>query len=244
VRTVTLTLARFTQEDRSEWLHCASALLPEAERERVAAITDPDARALHALGRASLRLIGARAGGGSPDQVAIEVSAAGKPYLADLPDVHVSVAHTGRVVVTAACAYSAVGVDVEQLRPPTTSTRRLARRLFSEAEVSALAEIPEAELADWFVTAWTLKEAIGKALGVGIAPALAGAVLEVRDGAPALTSVWSGPPAGAWTLHVMRAPDGDEKIAVALPAPNIALGSIWRLSVGDLRRALRGEGGS
>ncbi len=238
--TVALTLARFTQEDRSEWLAGADRVLSEAERQRVAAITDPEARTQHAIGRATIRLIGSRSGDRPAQGVAVAVSEAGKPWLPDLPHLHVSVAHTRGLVVVAACRHTAVGVDVEHELGATKDPRRIAQRFFNETEVASLGELPDAEVADWFSSAWTIKEAVGKALGVGMVPALSGAVVTqvpALSGAVvkpavqrlALTSVWSGPPADRWTIHQLR--DGNEKIAVALPAPNIDLGPVLRLTL-------------
>jgi phosphopantetheinyl transferase len=70
---------------------------------------------------------------------------------------------------------------------------------------------------------WTIKEAVGKALGDGMLPALSGAVVRREAGRFTLASVWRGPPADSWTLHQLTAPAGTEKIAVALPAPNVPL---------------------
>jgi 4'-phosphopantetheinyl transferase len=239
VATVELMLAWFTDADRSEWVESAAALLSEAERQHIAAISGTAVRAQHAIGRAMIRLIGAQAGGCLPHRVAVAVSDAGKPRLADLPDLHVSVAHTGGVVVAAACRHTAVGVDVERDPTATKDPRRIARRFFNETEAAALRDLPEDQAADWFSSAWTIKEAVGKALGVGMVPALSGAVVEGEVGGLALKSVWSGPPADRWTIHQLRAPNGNEKIAVALPAPNIALGSVSPLTIEDFARATR-----
>jgi phosphopantetheinyl transferase len=206
-------------------------VLSEAEREHLATISDPDARTQHAIGRAAIRLLGARASGRHPASLAITTSETGKPQFADLPDLNVSVAHSGRVVVVAACASAAVGVDIEPALATLNDPRRLAGRLFAESEVASLQDVPDAEVADWFSTVWTMKEAVGKALGVGMIPALSGAVTERRAGGSALAEVWTGPPAESWTLHQLRAPGGTEKIAVAVPAPGVALGTVSGLTL-------------
>jgi phosphopantetheinyl transferase len=238
VADVGLTLVRFTKGDISEWLAVTARLLSEAERQHVANMTDRQACAQHAIGRASIRLIGAQAGDVPPQSVAIKVSDAGKPRLADLPDLHVGVAHTGGVVVAASCWHTTVGVDVEREVMATKDPRLVAERFFDETEVASLRDLPDAELAGWFSSAWTIKEAVGKALGVGMVPALSGAVVEGGVGGLALKSVWSGPPADRWTIHQLRAPNGNEKIAIALPAPNIALGPISLLTLEDFASAV------
>ena len=222
--TVTLTLARFTPADRDDWLAAATAVLSDAERDRLAQKRDADGRAQHAIGRALLRLIGAGASGRDPAQLEIATAGEGKPVLAELPDLGVSVAHSGRAVVVAACHGAEVGVDIEPPPADIARARRLAERRFSAAEAAAVRALPDAEAGAWFARAWTTKEAVGKALGVGMIPALAGAVVSTR--ADALVSVWSGPAAGGWTLHQLPAPGGEEWIAVALPAPAVELGAL------------------
>jgi 4'-phosphopantetheinyl transferase len=229
--TVSLTLARFTEDDRSDWLASALAVLSRAEQEHVATMLDSDARTQHAIGRAMLRLTAAKASGRRPEGLGVDVSDFGKPVLAGIPDLHVSVAHTAHAVVTAVCSGVAVGVDIEPVLPTVPDPRRLAERLFAEAEVASLRDIPDAAIADWFSSAWTIKEAVGKALGHGVVPALAGAVVESRAEGLALASVWSGPPAHSWSVHQLTAPNGTEKIAVAVPAPGITLEPVSQLTL-------------
>ena len=114
--TVTLTLARVTPDDRDDWLEIAAGLLSDRERERLDAMPDPDRRAQHAIGRALLRLIAAGASGRHPADVEITNSGEGKPELAELPELGVSLAHSGRAVVVAACEGAPVGVDIEPAR--------------------------------------------------------------------------------------------------------------------------------
>ncbi len=226
--TVTLTLARFTPTDRDQWLATAANLLSAEERAPLQARPDPDRRAQHAIGRALLRLIGAEASGHLPTEIEITVSDEGKPALADAPELGVSVAHSGRVVVVAACPGATVGVDIEAPPEDAARCRRLAERRFSETEAAALGELPDAAIGDWFARAWTIKEAVGKTLGVGMIPALAGAV--VSNDADALVSVWTGPPAESWTVHQLLAPGGEEWLTVALPVPGVKLGAVTQLT--------------
>jgi phosphopantetheinyl transferase len=234
VSTVSLTVARFPEADRADWLASAVAVLSDTEQEHVASMLNPDARTQHAVGRAMIRMGAAGVGAGSehqPKQIVVTVSDLGKPRLPEIPDLYVSVAHTGRVVVVAACLGADVGVDIEPAYPTSADPRRLAERLFAHAEVASLRNMPDDALADWFSSAWTIKEAVGKALGVGMVPAFSGALVEGRAEGMTLASVWSGPPADSWTVHQLTAPDGSEKIAVALPAPGITLEPVSQLTL-------------
>jgi 4'-phosphopantetheinyl transferase len=240
VPTVALTLARFEPTNAAEWLAAAVPVLNGDEHRRLAATPDVTARAQHAVGRALLRLVGACAGAGPAGSVAITVSDAGKPALSELPDTGVSVAHSGRAVVVAACRGAEVGVDIEPIPTDAASVRRLAERRFSEAEIATLRELSDDTAAEWFTRAWTIKEAVGKALGVGMIPALAGAV--VGSHAEALVSVWSGPPAASWTLHQLPAPGGEEWIAVAIPVPRVELGTVSQLTLEAFAEAAASRG--
>jgi phosphopantetheinyl transferase len=237
--TVTLTLARVTPTDSDDWLEIAAGVLSDRERERLEAMPNSDQRVQHAIGRALLRLIAAGASGRRPADVEIRVSGEGKPELAELPELGVSLAHSGRAVVVAAYEGAPVGVDIEPVAAGSASSRRMAQRRFSAFEAAALRELPDAAVSDWFTRAWTTKEAVGKALGVGMIPALAGAVVSSR--ADALVSVWSGPPADSWTLHQLPAPGGEEWIAVAIPVPRVELGTVSQLTLEAFAEAAAGR---
>ncbi|MER7458712.1 4'-phosphopantetheinyl transferase superfamily protein [Micromonospora sp. NPDC126480] len=95
------------------------------------------------------------------------VGPAGDPDRSAGPvEVPVSVSRTGGLVVVAVRAGGPVGVDVERLRP--VPALDLARRWYDPAEVAWLAGRPGAGLARDFLRLWTAKEAVGKALGVGL----------------------------------------------------------------------------
>ncbi|MET8120032.1 4'-phosphopantetheinyl transferase superfamily protein [Micromonospora sp. NPDC005189] len=78
----------------------------------------------------------------------------------------VSISRTAGIVVVAARRAGPVGVDVERVRPLPALT--LARRWFAPAELAWLDGRPEAGRAVDFLRLWTAKEAVGKALGLGL----------------------------------------------------------------------------
>jgi phosphopantetheinyl transferase len=236
--TIQLTLVRFSRPERSQWLARSAALLSGAELERIAAITDPDTRTRHALGRALLRLMAASAAGTSPLDLEVAVTETGKPWLPGHPDLHVNVSHTRRAVVAASASVAPIGVDIEHPAGTTVQPQRLAQRLFASAEVRTLGELPDDGLADWFSSAWTIKEAVAKALGIGVIPALSEVVVERGDDGLKLAAVGVGPPAESWTLHQLVAPGGSEKIAVAVPAPDVELESVSVLTLQSFARAV------
>ena len=241
-RTVRLSVARFSRHDRSRWLARAAALLNGPELERVAAIVDPDTRAQHAVGRAILRLLAAQTLRRSPLDITVAVTDTGKPWLMELPDLHVNVSHTRGTVVVASASVGPVGVDIEQPAATAVHPHRLAHRLFARSELQTLPELSDDGLAEWFSSAWTIKEAVGKAIGVGVIPALSEVVVETGDDGLALASVGLGPPAESWTVHQLTAPGGSEKIAIAVPAPGVALAPVSVVTLAELERAASGHG--
>jgi 4'-phosphopantetheinyl transferase len=237
MRTALVTFARFTRRDRADWLAAAARMRRAGERDRLAVISDPDLRVGHALGRALVRLIAAEASGHDPCELTFDVSDGGKPALQELPDLGFSVSHSGRVVAVATCEGIPVGIDVEQPRAIVPQPRRLAQRTFAGSEVAALMPLPDEPFDERFSEAWTIKEAVGKALGVGVVPALSGVVLDCGSVPLRLVRVDGGPPVESWTLHQLTAPGGCEKLAVALPAPGVALAAVAPVSLaGFIRR--------
>jgi phosphopantetheinyl transferase len=225
VATVRLVLVRFTEEDRPQWLARAQPLLSEGERRRVASTRGLDQRACHAIGRAAVRWLVAAETGCDARAVRISASRTGKPELAKFAGLHVSVSHTGRAVLAGLSLGAALGVDIE--RPPdgATDLRRVVRRTFAPEEVDSVRNLSDPALAEWFSSAWTVKEAVGKALGLELAACLRGVHLKrgPSEREPSLARVDGGPPASAWTIRQFAAPGGNERIAVALPAQAITL---------------------
>jgi 4'-phosphopantetheinyl transferase len=80
----------------------------------------------------------------------------------------VSLSHSGDVVVCGLAPSGLLGVDVERVRP-RKQWDGLADFALHPDERSRLAELPEAARWQGFYRVWTLKEALAKALGVGLA---------------------------------------------------------------------------
>ena len=95
---------------------------------------------------------------------------AGKPFLVDDPQLHFNVSHSDDLAVIAVTRVGEVGIDVERQR--TMADRDdVARLVFNEAERIALLACPADERDSVFYRIWTRKEALLKAMGVGL-PAL------------------------------------------------------------------------
>lgn len=235
-------LARVDGQRADEWTSAAAGWLTPGELARAERISSEEARARHVVGRALLRLLAAEGIGIAPPQaVAVAETAEGKPFLSEAPDLRISVAHSERSVVVAACRRADIGVDVDSLGRSTPDVHRLAARLFTAEESARLAQLGPTEAGAEFMRYWIIKEAVGKALGQGYVPALRGAEVEPApagggsDGRLRLRFVWAGPAAEDWTLHCLELADVDELIVVAVAATEVTLAPPVGVTLADLQ---------
>jgi 4'-phosphopantetheinyl transferase len=80
----------------------------------------------------------------------------------------VSLSHSGEVVLCGLAPSGLLGVDVERIRA-RKQWDGLAEFALHPSELRRLAELPDAARWRGFYRIWTLKEALAKALGVGLA---------------------------------------------------------------------------
>ncbi len=138
--------------------------------------------------------------------------ASGKPFLVDHPGLFFNVSHSEDLALYAVTRTGEVGIDVERRRrvPDYAS---IARCAFDDAEKAALLGCPPAGRDVVFHRIWTRKEALLKAMGLG---------LEALADAHAASA---GHAASAWCLTTLPHLDG---YAAALARPRAALGvRLW-----------------
>ncbi len=101
-------------------------------------------------------------------QVRLDREPSGRLFARGLP-VHVSLSHTRGVVAVAvaAPAVGPIGVDIETRRE--LPAEKLAARWFAPAEAAWVSGLAEPGRPTAFLWLWTQKEALGKALGTGLA---------------------------------------------------------------------------
>ena len=139
---------------------------------------------------------------------------------------HVSITHTGNLVAAAASAIGPVGIDVER-RDAARDLDRLALAAFGPAECQAVASqgVPA------FYRIWTLREAISKATGDGMA-----LVADRIDRVP--VDMVDGPlvaAEGDWLVaHEVIARDFSLALAVLVAAPDTRMAAQGR-SLASLR---------
>lgn len=118
------------------------------------------------VARGVLRLLLATYLGGRPEELRFEYGPHGKPALAGHAELQFNVSHSNGAALFAFTMRSAIGVDVEFMRP--IEHEELAGRFFSARERSALRRVPARHRLDAFYACWTRKEAYIKALGGGL----------------------------------------------------------------------------
>ena len=137
-------------------IHLWRLVLDEALKPR--AIT----AAAHAfLGRLLMRYTGVER---APD---IARSERGKPYAPALAHIDFNLSHAREHVLIAIARHQPIGVDLERI-DRRIEIEDLARRFFAAAEADALEALPPEIRLAAFLRLWTCKEAVLKALGVGI----------------------------------------------------------------------------
>jgi 4'-phosphopantetheinyl transferase len=90
----------------------------------------------------------------------------GKPYCANVQNVHFNLSHSGRYVI-AALSDEEVGVDIEEIKP-LTSQADMARVFMSDTERSRYESLPAFQRQSQFYRLWTAKESYIKFTGKGI----------------------------------------------------------------------------
>jgi len=145
----------------------ALALLDEGELARYRGFASPEAARFFAFRRAVRRLVLAEATGLSPERLEFEDAPEGKPRLSgSLAGFGFSASDSGRMGVVAVCASAPVGADLELARE--IDAIRLAARILSPAERLDCLRTPPGRQAELILRAWTAKEALVKAMGLGV----------------------------------------------------------------------------
>jgi 4'-phosphopantetheinyl transferase len=112
-----------------------------------------------------------------------------KCHLAGIPELFVSLSHSGEWIAASVSAYP-IGIDIE-----TYAKQRdymaIARHAFSEAETGILKSLAPGELQRQFYLYWTLKECVAKQYGDGLQFEVSRANSFISVGAMASASIVS-----------------------------------------------------
>ncbi len=143
-----------------------STLLSSDEKDRAARFHFDIHRNRFMVARATLRrLLSAYTPARSQD-LEFSYGEYGKPVLPDL-DLHFNVSHSENCALFAFTRMGPVGVDLEVVRC-IPEMLNLARQVFSVQEYEWLTQAPPDEQAIAFFRCWTRKEALVKAMGMGL----------------------------------------------------------------------------
>jgi len=146
------------------------AILADAERERAQRFRLAEDRQRFEVTRSLLRVILGRYLNRPPASLRFSANAFGKPFIDDTQNpgtIMFNVAHSGDCALLAFGCALEVGVDVEDLRIERGIVE-LGKAVLTPPEYVRLLALPEGERKADFLQTWTRREALGKALGVGI----------------------------------------------------------------------------
>lgn len=145
-----------------------AAMLSPTERAAAARFRFPRDRTRALVSHAGLRLLLGAYLGVSPESVPLEAGGSGKPRLAGVNALSFNLSHSGAYAAAVFSRGREVGIDIEQIHP-AVAWRDIAGRFFSAEERTWLDSQASAEA---FFRLWTLKEAVVKAVGTGLAELL------------------------------------------------------------------------
>jgi 4'-phosphopantetheinyl transferase len=171
-----------------------------------------DYAAAHALLRRTLSCYDDR----EPQRWRFDKTPNGKPFLTDAGDFHASfsLSHARGMVACAVTADADVGVDVESVDRDVDAAG-IAARFFAPEEAAHLMSLDPVLRRARFFDFWTLKEALVKALGAGMALSLNRLAFTVApDGAVGLTAPADVDPQ-AWQFGLF-VPGPTHRLAVAV----------------------------
>jgi len=163
----------------------SEALLSEDEKARGRSFVAAHHRRRFVAARSRLRSLLGQHLGLDPEAIVFVLNAYGKPSVVQAPSVHFSLSHSGDQALLAVSDTLVVGADLEQVRP--LDHLELARRNFHRDEVAAIEGKPsESAQRQAFFRIWTLKEAVVKALGMGLSLPLDSFAVSIATSPPAM----------------------------------------------------------
>lgn len=136
-------------------------ILSIGEHERFRRFRSPSDQERFLVAHGLKRLLLSLLTGNAPEQLHFETTAQGKPELSG-SELHFNLSHSGNWIALALASGAPVGVDVEQ--PHADLGALLAANLFHPGDEIT----PHSSENERFLTAWTLKEAVSKCVGLGL----------------------------------------------------------------------------
>jgi 4'-phosphopantetheinyl transferase len=146
-------------------------LLAPEERERAARYYFQNDMARFVVTRALLRIILGRYLAAPPGELRFTFNSFGKPFLDGGADgagkLQFNVAHSHNVALIAVTSRRKIGIDVEWIQN-NIDMPAIFKRYFSTEEIRELRKLSRRNMRRTFYQYWTCKEAVAKAIGVGL----------------------------------------------------------------------------
>jgi 4'-phosphopantetheinyl transferase len=145
-------------------------ILSSDERNRAQRLLSPLKGKRFTRARAALRIILSSYFEVPPDRLCFGYSQKGKPYLMEmgLPyPLEFNISHCEDLMLAVVSVAGAVGIDLERIRP-IDGSGQIIKRYFSEKDWKAYQLLSEKKRDVAFFSAWTRREALGKAFGGGL----------------------------------------------------------------------------
>ena len=104
------------------------------------------------------------------EEISFEQGPHGKPAVLEelnSENIRFNMSKSSETGVYAFMLQGELGIDIENIRP-FPNMNAIVERHFSENETCVYEELPNEEKLDWFYTIWTRKEALLKAIGLGL----------------------------------------------------------------------------
>jgi 4'-phosphopantetheinyl transferase len=213
------------------WLADPDERMDAAQLERLAMVLDPEERGRHRrfrferdrrlflVAHALLRTTLSRYRETPPAAWRFGTGAHGRPEIAEPapgPLLRFSLSHARGLAACAVTLDCDVGIDVE-ISKPMDDLSSLARQALTAEERRALEALPAAERAASFLVSWTLKEAYGKARGLGLSLPLGsfGFAIEGRGGDRIRLLPPPDDRGDAWQFRISR-PTAEHQLALAI----------------------------
>jgi 4'-phosphopantetheinyl transferase len=197
----------------------AASVLSDDERVHCARLRLPALRRRYTIAHVRMREILGAYLDEDPRRIELRPGPFGKPHVRGVAELQFSLAHSGQVALVAVTAGSRVGVDVELARE-LADLDGLARSTMTGVERRALSAVRRPLRNADFHQRWAVKEAVAKALGLGLRLPFSriAVALEGRRGARLIKLDVPGERTDAWTLRPLR-PVPRYRAAVAVDGP-------------------------
>jgi 4'-phosphopantetheinyl transferase len=205
-------------DDRQHDHERYGAALSEDERARAAKFHFPHLQRRFRVRRALLRLLLAGYARGEPSALRYRFNRYGKPELETVSAnkrLYFNLSHSGALVLYGFTYVGEIGVDIE-CAMPIDDMALVARQHFTPEEQNALWALPSEQQVTGFYNCWTRKEAILKAVGIGLTLPLEGFSVGLTPETPAQI-LWAG---DARLHHV-------ELFNIPIHAPYVAAAALY-----------------